>query len=192
MKKGDILQLYNSKNNVFSVKDFALIWKESNYDNLKSKIKYYLDKGKLFRIRRGIYSKTKDYNVFEAANKIYIPSYVSFETILQKEGLIFQYSEEVFLASHLSKQIKIGKRKAIYRKLKNEILLNKMGVVYEDNYYRASKERAFMDMLYINKNYYIDNLRNIDWQKCFEMLSIYKQKTLEKALDSFYKNHKNA
>lgn len=191
MKKGDILELYKSKKSVFSIKELALIWKEDNSDNLKSKIKYYLDKDKLFRIRRGIYGKTKDYNIFEAANKIYSPSYVSFETILQKEGLIFQYSEEIFLAFQLSKQIEIGNRKIIYRKLKNEILLNKKGVIYKDNYYRADKERAFMDMLYLNKNYYFDNLRSINWQNCFEMLDIYNQKTLAQALNSFYRDYKN-
>jgi len=191
MVKGDIIELYKSKNDVFTIKDIALIWKENNFNNLKSKIKYYTDKGKLFKIRRGIYAKTKDYNILEAANKLYSPSYISFETILLKEGIIFQYSQEIFLVAPLSKQIKINKRKIIYRKLKDEILLNKKGIIYEDNYYRASKERAFMDMIYLNKNYYFDNLRTLDWRKCFKMLDIYKQKSLEKALNSYYKNYSN-
>jgi predicted transcriptional regulator of viral defense system len=191
MRKGNILELYKSKNTVFSIKDLALIWEEDNYNNLKSKIKYYLDKGKLFRVRRGTYAKTEDYNVFEAANKIYSPSYVGFEAILQKEGLIFQYTEEIFLASQLSKQIEIGNRKIIYRKLKNKVLLNQKGIIYKDNYYRATKERAFMDMLYLNKNYYFDNLRTINWQNCFEMLDVYNQKTLAQALNSYYKEHEN-
>lgn len=191
MKKGDILELYKSKNDVFSIKDVALIWKENNYDNLKSKVKYYLDKGRLFRVRRGLYATTANYNIFEAANKIYFPSYVSFETVLQKEGLIFQYSEAIFLAAQLSKQIEVNKRKIIYRKLKKEILLDQRGIIHKDNYYRASKERAFMDMIYLNKSYYFDNLRNIDWQECFEMLDIYQQKSLSLALNSYYQNYKN-
>ena len=191
MIKGNIIELYKSKSSIFTIKDIALIWKESNSDNLKSKIKYYLDRGKLFRVRRGIYAKTKDYNAFESANKIYLPSYISFETILQKEGLIFQYTEEIFLAAQLSKQIEINKRKIIYRKLRNEILLNKKGVIYENNYYRATKERAFMDMIYLNKKYYFDNLRAIDWQKCFQMFDIYNQKTLKQSLNSYYQNYKN-
>lgn len=188
MAKGEIIELYKSQKTVFSIKDIALIWKETNSDNLKSKIKYYLDKGKLFSIRRGLYANAKDYNIFEAANKICFPSYISFETILQKEGLIFQYSEEVFLASQLSKQINIGKRKIIYRKLKNEILLNKKGIVYKDNYYRANKERAFMDMIYINKDYYFDNLKTINWEQCFEMVDVYDQKSLIQAINFYRKN----
>ena len=191
MTKGDIIELYKSKSSIFTIKDIALIWKESNSDNLKSKIKYYLDRGKLFRVRRGVYAKMKDYNLFEAANKIYLPSYISFETILQKEGLIFQYTEEIFLAAQLSKQIEINKRKIIYRKLRNEILLNKKGITYENNYYRATKERAFMDMIYLNKNYYFDNLRTVDWQKCLKMFDVYNQKTLKQSLNSYYQNYKN-
>ncbi len=192
MTKGDIIKLYRLKNDIFTIKDIALIWKENNSDNLKSKIKYYTDKDKLIRVRRGVYAKTKDYNIFEAANKIYSPSYISFETILQKEGIVFQYSEAVFLATSISKQVKLNGRKIVYRKLKNEILLNKEGIIYEDNYYRATKERAFMDMIYLNKNYYFDNLRTIDWKKCFGMLKVYKQKSLDKALNFYYKNYKNA
>jgi len=191
MIKGDIVELYKSKNDVFTIKDIALIWKENNSNNLKSKIKYYLDEGKLFSVRRGVYAKIKDYNIFEAVNKIYSPSYISFETILQKEGLIFQYTEEIFLAAQLSKQIEINKRKIIYRKLKKEILLNKNGVIYENNYYRATKERAFMDMIYLNKNYSFDNLRTIGWAKCFKMLDIYNQKTLRQALNFYSQNYKN-
>jgi len=48
-----------------------------------------------------------------------------------------------------------------------------------------------MDMIYLNKNYYFDNLRTIDWEECFEMLDVYKQKSLEKALNFYYKNYKN-
>ncbi len=191
MVKGDIVELYKFENDVFNIKDIALIWKENNFNNLKSKIKYYIDKGKLFKIKRGLYAKTKDYDISEAANKLYFPSYVSFETILLKEGIIFQYSEEIFLAASLSKQIKINRRKIIYRKLKDEILLNEKGIIYKDKYYRATKERAFMDMIYLNKNYYFDNLRTIDWEECFEMLDVYKQKSLEKALNFYYKNYKN-
>jgi len=191
MIKGNIIELYKSKNDVFTIKDIALIWKENNSNNLKSKIKYYLDEGKLFSVRRGVYAKIKDYNIFEAVNKIYSPSYISFETILQKEGLIFQYTEEIFLAAQLSKQIEINKRKIIYRKLKKEILLNKNGVIYENNYYRATKERAFMDMIYLNKNYSFDNLRTIGWAKCFKMLDIYNQKTLRQALNFYSQNYKN-
>jgi len=191
MIKGNIIELYKSKNDVFTIKDIALIWKENNSNNLKSKIKYYLDEGKLFSVRRGVYAKIKDYNIFEAVNKIYSPSYISFETILQKEGLIFQYTEEIFLVAQLSKQIEINKRKIIYRKLKKEILLNKNGVIYENNYYRATKERAFMDMIYLNKNYSFDNLRTIGWAKCFKMLDIYNQKTLRQALNFYSQNYKN-
>jgi len=52
---------------------------------------------------------------------------------LLKEGIIFQYSEEIFLAASLSKQIKINRRKIIYRKLKDEILLNEKALFIRIN-----------------------------------------------------------
>jgi len=39
MVKGDIVELYKFENDVFNIKDIALIWKENNFNNLKSKIK---------------------------------------------------------------------------------------------------------------------------------------------------------
>jgi predicted transcriptional regulator of viral defense system len=191
MKKGDILELYKSKDTVFTIKELAMVWRMTNANNLKSKIKYYLDQGELFRVRRGVYATEKDYNLFEAANKIYSPSYVSFETILQLEGVIFQYSEQVFLAASLSRQIEVKGQAIVYRKLKEEILINKAGIVFKDHYYRASKERALMDMLYLNKNYYFDNLRSIDWQKCLALLDVYQQESLSRSLRNLSQN-KNA
>jgi len=110
MVKGDIVELYKFENDVFNIKDIALIWKENNFNNLKSKIKYYIDKGKLFKIKRGLYAKTKDYDISEAANKLYFPSYVSFETILLKEGIIFNIAKRYF-GCFLSKQIKLIEEK---------------------------------------------------------------------------------
>jgi len=39
----------------------------------------------------------------ELAVKINTPSYISFETVLAQAGVIFQFYESVFVASHLSK-----------------------------------------------------------------------------------------
>ncbi len=186
--KNKILELYKSPATIFSLRDISLIFKENNYNNLKSKINYYLDKGRLFRARRGFYSKDENYNIFELANKIYTPSYISFETILLKEGIIFQYSEKIILASNISKKMKVKDREIIYRRMKKEILYNKKGIIFENNYYRATKERAFLDTLYLNKNYYFDNLKSINWENCFDLLDIYNQKTLKKEINNYYKD----
>lgn len=51
-------------------------------------------------------------------------------------------------------------------------MTNSLGIQKKDNYYIASKERAFLDTIYLNQSYYFDNLSSIDWEKCFEMIII--------------------
>ena len=42
-----------------------------------------------------------------------------------------------------------------------------------ETYVIASKERAFLDMLYLYKEYHFDNLESINWEKVAEILPIY-------------------
>lgn len=184
-----ILSLYQAKSTVFTAKEIGLIWGEDNTDQLKSALKYYTDKGNLIRLRRGIYAKP-DYNAREAAIKIYSPSYISFETALRDEGVIFQYYKTIFVASYLSREIELaGGQKIAYRKMKKNILLNSMGVREENGFFIAEKERAFLDMLYINPDYYFDNLGNINWERCLELAPIYGNKKMKEHIIFYKKNY---
>jgi hypothetical protein len=185
-----ILRLYKQKQSVFSVKEVFLIWQESNPDNVKAYLKYYTDKGDLIRLRRGIYAKT-NFDIYEVATKIYTPAYISFETVLRNEGVIFQHYETTFAASYLTRDIELdNKQKITYRKIKNNVLLNTEGIIRNKNYAIASKERAFLDMIYLMQDYYFDNLRSIDWKKCFELVKIYESKEMEKRLINYYNKYK--
>ncbi len=188
--KNTILRLYRQRQSVFSVKEVALIWQESNPANVKAYLKYYTDKGDLIRLRRGIYAKTK-FDEYEAATKIYTPAYISFETVLRNEGVIFQHYETIFAASYLTRGIELdNKQKISYRKLKNSILFNSEGIIKKKNYAIASRERAFLDIIYLAKDYYFDNLRSIDWKKCFELVKIYGSKQVEDNLTKYYNKYK--
>jgi len=185
MKKFNILDIYRSKNTVLSTKDISLIWKETDLDTIKAGINYYVKTGKLYSIRRGIYVKDKNYDKFELATKIYTPSYVSLETVLQKEGIVFQYYKSIFVVSYLSREIICDSQKYIFRKIKDEVLVNNLGIERKENYFIATKERAFLDALYLYKNYHFDNLKSLDWSLCFEIAPIYKSKKLIKLLKSY-------
>jgi len=182
-----ILKLYKIPKTVFTTKDIALIWSIRDINNLKSKIAYYVKKGNLTRLRRGIFIKDKNYNLKELVTSIYIPSYISFETVLREEGVIFQHHKAVFAASYLSREIKCDNKKIIYRKLKDEILLNNSGIIMNEKFNVASRERAFMDMIYLFTSYHFDNLSKIDWDKCFELANIYNNEALIKRLNKYYK-----
>ena len=50
----------------------------------------------------------------------------------------------------------------------------------------AIKERAFLDMLYLNTDYHFDNLDGADWEKVFEILPIYRNKRMGKKVKELY------
>ena len=185
----DLSKIYLSKNTVFTTKDIILLWKNTDLSLVKARINYYVKRNKLYHIRRGIYAKDKNYNKFELATKIYCPSYISLETVLAKEGVIFQYYKTISVISYLTRKLNIDKYKIQIRKIKNEILLNSQGIVQKENYAIATKERAFLDALYLYKNYHFDNLDILDKNKILKLAKIYQNKQLIKRIKKyFYKN----
>jgi hypothetical protein len=123
--KDFILSLYSSKNTVFTIGEIALLLGDSNCENLKSRINYYVKTGKLLNLRKSVYAK-QEYNPLELAIKIYVPSYISLETVLEKEGVIFQKYETIFVVSYLSRKIQVNRHKIQYRRIKEEILINEV------------------------------------------------------------------
>ena len=191
MKKGDYMSaILRSKKTVFSFKDMALLWGNSG-NAARVRINYYLKNGDLHRIRQGFYSKDKNYDKFEFATRIFTPAYVSFETILGRTGITFQYYGQIFVASYLTREIKCDDQTYSFRKIKDAVLTNKAGLENEGEYLTASKERAFLDTIYINKDYYFDNLSSLDWDKVFEILPIYENKRMAKKVKKLFEHFKS-
>lgn len=189
LKKGEYLDtILRSPQTVFSTKDVALLWGEEKRNNVITRLNKYVRAGKLIRIRRGFYAKDKNYDKFELATKVYTPSYISFETVLAKAGIVFQFYSQIFVASYLTREIIAGSQIYSYKKIKDSILTNHAGVEVKDNYYIASPERAFLDVIYSNKDYHFDNLSPLNWEKVFEILPIYKNKSMERRVAKYYKS----
>lgn len=182
-----IAKLYASPKTILTTKDIALIWKETNRTNLLSKIKYYAKQGSLIRLTRGVFAKSKEYDVKELATSIYTPSYISFETVLREAAIIFQHHDAVFVAGPYPITKKIDGHLITFRKLKNSILYNGLGVKQEKNYSIATPERAFLDTIYLSPKFYFDNLRSINWEICSELAKIYDNKQLIKRLAIYRK-----
>ena len=182
-----IAKLYESPKTILTTKDVALIWEETNTINLTSKIKYYAKEGSLIRLTRGVFAKNKEYEVKELATSIYTPSYVSFETVLREAGIIFQYHDATFVAGPYPMTKKIDGHIITFRKLKDSILFNGLGVKKEKGYSIATPERAFLDTIYLSPKFYFDNLRSINWETCFELVKIYDNKQLVKRLKNYQK-----
>lgn len=181
--------LYSLKNTVFTTQEISLILRETNLSRLKSKINYFVKKRILINLRKGLYAKTNGYEILEAANKIFTPSYISLETALQRNGVTFQnYSKTIFVLSYQTRDIKLGEYIISFKKIKEGILTNSKGVMSENGFAIASVERAFLDRIYLSKNYYFDNLKPIDWKKAEVLLKIYNNKAMERRFREYVKD----
>jgi hypothetical protein len=173
-----VFALLGSKQSVFRLNDIALHTGITDFQSLNNKVNYAVRTGKLLNPRKGIYAKP-GYNAEEMACTVYTPSYISLEYVLQQAGVLFQYDSGVTPVSYLSRTIVIDGRQYRYRKMKGELLANTTGIESRPNGVNiALPERAFLDMLYLEKTYYFDNLSPLDKKQVYQILPLYRSKTL--------------
>ena len=189
MGKDHLLDLMRSNKTVFTFKDVLLLWGESDVNFVKKKINRYVQAGKMNAIRRGMYSKDKNYDRYELATKIYTPSYISLETVLGAAGVTFQLYGQIFAVSYQTKEIECDGQTYSYRKIKDTILTNQAGVESRENYSIASPERAFLDVVYLNKDYHFDNLSALNWEKVYEILPMYGGNKRMTKMVNMYQTH---
>lgn len=173
-----LLQLYQSPRTVFGLADVALLTSESDPISLTKKLQYQVSKGNLRNPRKGLYTKP----IFDPAAlacTLYTPSYLSLDYVLQKEGVLFQYDSAITAISYLSRSLAIDSWEIKYRKIKDAILLNTMGIISrEDGLNIATAERAFLDMLYLNGDCYFDSLNTLNKTDVHKLIPIYESKIL--------------
>lgn len=192
VKKGEYLDiLLRSPKTIFSTKDVALLWGERNESAARVRLSYYVKTGKLIRVRRSLYAKDKNYDKFELATRIYTPSYISFETVLTQAGINFQYYSSIFVASYITREIEIDDQKFTFVKMKSYVLSNTDGIDHKAGYAIATKERAFLDRIYVSRDYHFDNLDSLDWDIVFKILSIYNNRRMVKKVNEYFKHYKN-
>lgn len=191
MNRGDYIPaLLRSTQTVFSLKDIALLWRCPISNTFQVRVNYYVKMGQLIHVRRGLYSKDKNYSRHELATKIHIPAYVSFETVLAQAGVVFQFYNQIFAASYLTREVTVDGQRYSFRKIKDFALTNPAGIENKDNCSIATVERAFLDTAYLNKEYHFDNLSPLNWDKVFDILQIYQNKRMEKFIQALYKDFK--
>jgi len=191
-KKGQFIEvLLKSPKTVFSTKDIALLWGEQGEANVRTRLSDYVKKGKLIRVHHGIYAKDNNYDRFELATRIYTPSYISFETVLTRTGVNFQYYGNIFVASYVTREIEVGEQKISFIRIKDYVLSNTIGIEHTNDVAIATKERAFLDRIYISKDYHFDHLDVLDWSKVFEILPIYRNQRMNKKVEEYYNNYKD-
>ncbi len=189
MNNNVILKLYSKPETVFTLSEISQLFPDIVYESIRDRLYYFAKVGKLKRLHQGIYAKV-DYNPFELANKLYKPSYISLETVLSTENVVFQYYETIFAVSYLTRTVTVNDISIQYRQIKGDILTNTEGIEQKNGYFIATLERAFLDAVYIYKNYHFDNLGAINWGKVESLKKIYKSKAFEKRVEEYYKDYK--
>lgn len=185
MKRDFLLTLYQQSQTVFTLKEISLLFPEISYERLKDRLAYYTKVEKLKRLRKGVYAK-ENYNPQEIASKLFAPAYISLETVLQKAGLVFQYYKTIFVVSYVSRTVTVDEHILTYRKIKNDILFQTQGIEKQDGVMMATPERAFLDALFLYKNYHFDNLRPLDWDKIKQLQPMYTSKALDQRVKEYY------
>ena len=157
--------------------------------NLISAVSYYVKSGDLKRLSKGVYVLSESYSRYELGNKLRTPSYVSFYSVLQDKGVVFQPYNSVFLASLRSETKMIDGQKYVYRRINEKILLNPLGIESVGLVAVASLERAILDKIYLDGEEYFDNLKMVNWSK-IEKLGrlVYKQKRILEYIKKVRKN----
>lgn len=189
MKKNEYLEaILRSPKTVFTLEDVVLLWQEPSSQAVRVRLSYYVRHGKLYRIRKGLYAKDARYSKLELATRIYTPAYVSFETILVQAGLIFQFHTRISVASYLTRDIEVDGQVYSFRKVKLSVLTDPLGIEHRDESSFASRERAFLDMVYLSGDTHLDNPTGLDWDRVFDLLPIYQNQSMERRVRRAYKD----
>jgi hypothetical protein len=190
-QKDFILEIYKDPRTVFGVPDVAMLFPgatggENKY--LSDRLRYYVKTVRLLNLRKGIYAKP-GYNPLELANILYTPSYISLEYVLQQAGVIFQFDSRITSVGYLSREVAIDGRTFGYRRIKEEIIMESGGILRGTAGVNiATPERAFLDTLYLNKDFYFDNLNPLDKQTIARLVPAYRSAALEKRVAKILQN----
>jgi len=146
MNKQQLLETLNHYGiKVFSLNDIKILLPNESY--LATDLKRMADNNVITRIAKGYYVLANFLvSSEEIAQKIYNPSYISFESALYMYGIINQGPNEIFLATtKRTKSIKILDTIVKFRHLKQDLFF---GFLLQKNIFIAEPEKAVLDTLY--------------------------------------------
>lgn len=112
----------------------------------------YTQRGMLVRLKGGLYALKLNYpSGYLIANRLYEPSYISFETALAFYGLIPETTYSYTSATtKTTRTFLAGQNHFIYHKIKKESFLGYcLSTVAGDKVLMAEKEKALADYLYL-------------------------------------------
>ncbi len=151
--------LMDSQKTVFRAKDLQSVWKDTARNTVIYS-KRMVKKNLILRLSKGYYALNKEYNIYELANSIISPSYVSFNSALLYWGACFQVSDVIHSVAVLNYQKKIDNKTYTYQAMKKDLFFDMEGIESKNNISMASPERAVLDCFYFGTTANVD-----DWEK---------------------------
>lgn len=142
-----IKKLQSLDKDYFTVADMQKVTNLSRA-SLKVALSRLTKRGVLTRIKRGVYQLTlSPVDVLKAANQLYYPSYLSFESALSRYGILSQIPyTQTFATTRRGKKVILWGTEVEFRQLKKELFF---GYKMEDGIYIAEPEKALLDQLYM-------------------------------------------
>jgi len=143
-------KLQNKKISLFTPSGFFSILNVSENAG-KSLLSTYTRKGFFIKIKNGFYIiKNSKISDFEIANKIYKPSYVSFETALSYHNILPEIVYSVTSAtSKASRNYIILNKSFVYHRIKKELFFGYNTInINGQTIWMADKEKALLDYIY--------------------------------------------
>jgi len=188
------LNIWNSKNTIFTVTELANYLEYGTENSLRQKLSNYVKNWYIENVARGVYSiPGKQIDRYEFANKVYSPSYISFFSALYHYWIIFQAEPKDVYLAYMKSENKYFEKLEInihLKNLKKELLLNTVWLEFKDTYTIASKERAFLDTIYLYDNIYFDNIDILDIEEIRKIISIYpRQNMMKKRIKKYFPNY---
>lgn len=171
--------LSDSKKTVFRTEDLREIWQDDGRTTVIAAGRM-VNAGLILRLATGYYALNEEYNIYELANLLVSPSYVSFNSALFFAGVCFQISDVIESAAGIYRMKTIGGRAFKYHALKKEILYNTDGINMKNNISIAGPERAILDTFYFGLHPNIDDRERINRTYLKRLSEIYPKSVRDK------------
>ncbi|MDA3840699.1 MAG: hypothetical protein PF572_06475 [Patescibacteria group bacterium] len=176
--------LNNTRRTVFRTKDLQKIWGDNERTTVFT-AKRMVQKELIFKLSKGYYALSEDYNHYELANTLIIPSYVSFNSALLLHGVCFQIGNDIQSVSTIHKKKRIDGKDFLYHSMKDDLFSNNEGIERRDNVILATPERAILDSFYFGYNPNIDNEDKINKTYLKRLTKLYPQ-TIQNKIKKYY------
>jgi len=182
---------------IFTPLEFQRIFKVS-YNNSKSFINRNIKRGLLIKLKNGLYTLSSiSVPKFLIANKLYAPSYISFETALSYYGIIPETVYTIFSATaKASREFEARESCFTFHKIKKEAFFGYIPKKVDSVVILiAEPEKALLDYLYfviLKKKPFTDrlNIKNISRIKLLKLVKYFKNDKLTQLVKGLYDKQK--